>query len=89
MEEDILGQILQLTSSGYTVSFSKVEEYAPSNVLRIELCKGEMHHVELLDISIEMSEVLAVKVPYLINRALRRADFYFRYDFEREKKNEG
>ena len=88
MEQDILAQILQLTSAGYTVSLSQAEHFRPANVLRIELSKEDMHRVELVDISIQTSKALAMKVPYLVSRALSKADFNFRYDFEREKKND-
>ena len=88
MEEKILEQILHLASEGYEVSFSKVDSFKPASVLRIELRKGDKHHVEFVDISIETSKVLKVQVPHLVSRSLHRADWNFKYDFEREKINE-
>lgn len=76
--------MLGLAGLGYTVSFSKVEEFKPAQVLRIELSKGINHHMELVDISIR-DRIFGMTTDDLVSRALEKAKWEFEYDFEREK----
>lgn len=76
--------ILHLASVGYTVSFSKVESFRPATVLRIELCKGINHYMELIDISVR-DRIFGMSTDDLIARGLEKARWEFEYDFEREE----
>lgn len=74
--------VLGLAGLGYTVSFSKAEGFKPATVLRVELCKGINHHVQLVDISVK-DRVFGMTTDDLVSRTLEKARWEFEYEFER------
>lgn len=77
-------QILDLVGKGYTVNLSKANESCSPALLRIELSKGEHHHVELVDISIKTIAARKVTTDYVISRALIKAEWELDYYIESE-----
>ena len=73
----VFNQILFLVGCGYTVKLSRAEEFRPSAVLRLELSKGDHHHVEMVDISVRRDKKhhMDVSTDYLISRALTKAEW--------------
>lgn len=80
----VFNQILHLVGKGYTVKLNKAETFKPAQVLRIELSKGEHHHVELVDISIKTIAARKVTTDYVISRALTKAEWELDYYIEKE-----
>lgn len=80
-----LDMMLWLVGLGYTVKFSKAEDFRPATVLKIELSKGDNHRVEIVDISNRMLNLAHVTVDDIIAKGLRKAEFEFRHDFEKER----
>ena len=80
----VFNQILFLVGKGYTVNLSKASEFDIPAVLRIELSKGEHHHVELVDISIKTIAARKVTTDYVISRALTKAEWELDYYIEKE-----
>lgn len=84
MGQKTFDTILHLASVGYTVKFSRVEDFCRKTTLRIELQKGDKHHVELIDLNV--FPVMKMNQDDLICRTLEKARWEFEYDFEREEK---
>lgn len=83
----VFNQILHLVACGYTVNFSRADEYGNGNkTLRIELRDGEYRHVEFVDMSVaalsNMYDSAQANTEYFISRALTRArdelDYYIK-----------
>jgi hypothetical protein len=83
----VFNQILHLVGKGYTLKLEKASEFDIPRVLRIELSKGEHHHVELIDISVKTMAVSKVSTDYLISRALSKAEWELDYYIEQEINN--
>ena len=82
----VFNQILFLVGCGYTVKLSRAEEFRPSAVLRLELSKGDHHHVEMVDISVDRAKATAnVSTDYLISRALSKAEWELNDYMEMER----
>lgn len=88
MNHICFSQILHLVGKGYSVNFSKAEEFKPSQVLRIIMSKGEHHHMEIVDISHEKMKICNLSVDYLISRALTRSEWELDNYIEQQKENE-
>ena len=82
----VFNQILFLVGCGYTVKLSRAEEFRPSAVLRLELSKGDCHHVEMVDISVDRTKATGnVSTDYLISRALSKAEWELNDFMEMER----
>ena len=88
MEHICFSQILHLVSKGYSVNFSKAEEFRPQQMLRIIMSKGEHHHMELVDMSYETRKQSNLSVDYLISRALTRSEWELDNYIEQQMENE-
>lgn len=76
-----LEHILALVGKGYTVEFSKAKQHDLATVLRIELRKGDNHHVQLVDISGLSVQVSGMSLDQMISRYLDKAEWEYNYDF--------
>lgn len=83
-----LESILSLASKGYTVKFSKDASYRPGQVLRIELAKGNNHHVQLVDISGLSVQVSGMSLDQMISHYIDKAEWEYNYDFPNEEETE-
>ena len=75
MENIVFNQILHLVGKGYSVNFSKAEEFRPAQMLRIIMSKGDHHHMELVDMTHSTAIHRNISADYLISRALTRSEW--------------
>lgn len=80
-----LESILSLAGKGYTVKFSKDTLCRPGQVLRIELAKGNNHHVQLVDISSASVQVSRMSLDQMISHYIDKAEWEYNYDFPNEE----
>ena len=88
MENIVFNQILHLVGKGYSVNFSKAEEFRPTQMLRIIMSKGDHHHMEMVDMTYEKRNQPNLSVNYLISRALTRSEWELDNYIEQENNNE-
>ena len=70
--------MLHLVSIGFTVRFNKAQEFAPRQVLRVEMYKNDCHHMRYVDMSLQTG----LSTDHLIAKALEIAESEFENDFE-------
>ena len=87
MDHICFSQILHLVGKGYSVNFSKAEEFRPKQMLRIIMSKGEHHHMEIVDMTYETRKQSNLSVDYLISRALTRCEWELDNYIEQQKEN--
>lgn len=80
-----LESILSLVGKGFTVKFSKDVSCRPGQVLRIELRKGDNHHVQLVDISNQSVQVSRMSLDQMISHYIDKAEWEYNYDFPNEE----
>lgn len=78
LTDNVVDTLLRLTAKGFTVGFSRETCYHPARVIRIELCKGDQHHMQLVDID------MVKDVDAHLNRYLEKSEWEFMYAFEKE-----
>ena len=92
MNNIVFNQILHLVGMGYTVNLSKDTERLPSQVLKIELSKGEFSHVETVDMAtgktLAIKNIAGVTVDYTIYKALLKAEDELEYKMTGGSANE-
>jgi hypothetical protein len=84
---EFFDKMMELINDGYTVSLCRLEEYRPSDVVRVEVRKDDLRHMELVDISIQRTRHSAPRVDHLLARCLHKAKWEFEYDFGKGKTN--
>lgn len=81
-----LESILSLAGKGFTIKFSK--DTSHRQVLRIELSKGNNHHVQLVDISNLSVQVYGMSLDQMISHYIDKAEWEYDYDFPNEEETE-